>query len=112
MGRYELEGYTGALKDPSGNIQERSFRFAASLALTAKEAVNLLEGRAVLKQDGTREAGNWLQLDFKSIDRNGEHVLKSYSADQGFDLKKELAVLAGELGRGELAANEVLKGSR
>ncbi|RZJ76743.1 MAG: hypothetical protein EOO45_01130 [Flavobacterium sp.] len=108
-GRFQLDSFSAVLKDASGLAPERSYRFPAAMRVTAKDAVNLLEGRAVFKQGEGRESGNWLQLDFDREDQRGGPVLKSINPHQGFDLKKELATLAGELSRGELAGNDVLK---
>jgi len=108
--RYQLDSYTATLKSSSLELQDRSYSFPVSLNVAAKDALNLLEGRAVFKQDEGKQSGNWLQLDFKSVDQKGQPVLKSYGSDQGFERKKELAVLAGELNRGELSANGIQKG--
>jgi hypothetical protein len=107
-GNYQLKEMSVSLRDPADSLGDRAHTFPSSLALTAKDAFHLLQGRAVFKWDGYTENDRWLQLDFKGAG-SGQGTLRSFGAESRFDLKKELVVLAGELNKGDLAANEVLK---
>lgn len=72
---------------------KQRFYVNGSDRFTLKEAYNLLHGRAVQK-DLTSKEGNrytaWVQLDFKSMDIEGNRKLLHYHENYGFDLKKEL----------------------
>jgi len=62
--------------------------------VTAKEAFNLLEGRAVEKKLYNKENQPyqaWLQLDFKEIDQYQNHKIQKFSEGYGYDLEKTLA---------------------
>ncbi len=107
-GHYQLDGFTASLKDGSGLSSVRSYQFPAAMDVSAKEAFNLLEGRAVFKQPAGQDSGHWLQLDFSGVEAR-DPLMKTFRQQEGPDLKKELAVLAGELNRGELAANDIIK---
>ena len=60
---------------------------------TLKEAYNLLHGRAVHK-DLTNKEGEryraWVQLDFKTVDLEGNRKFRHYHENYGFDLPREL----------------------
>lgn len=72
---------------------KQRFYVNGSDRFTLKEAYNLLHGRAVQKdltsKEGTRYTA-WVQLDFKSMDIEGNRKLLHYHQNYGFDLKKEL----------------------
>ena len=62
--------------------------------ISLKEAYNLMNGRSVQKdlvnkQDKKYTA--WVQLDFKSIDKNGNYEMKKFHQNYGFDLEQTLA---------------------
>ncbi|MCW3089536.1 MAG: hypothetical protein JWP81_605 [Ferruginibacter sp.] len=62
--------------------------------ITLKEAYNLMSGRAVNKELSTREGDKynaWVQLDFKSIDKNGNYETKKFNQNYGYDLEQALA---------------------
>ena len=53
-----------------------------------------MSGRAVNKDFTTKEGqvyNAWLQLDFKQTDSHGNHKLKQFHQNYGFDLEKALA---------------------
>lgn len=62
--------------------------------ITAKEAYNLLEGRAVNKDLRNKE-GNvynaWIQMDFKNSDDKGNFKLNQYHQNYGYDLEGVLS---------------------
>lgn len=107
-GRYHLGGFTASLNGSSGFSNGRSYRFPAAMEVSAKEALNLLEGRAVFKQPAGHDSGHWLQLDFPGAGARNP-LMKTFRQQDGLDLKQELVVLAGELNRGKLAANDITK---
>lgn len=64
--------------------------------ITLKEAYNLMNGRAVEKQLATKDDEKykaWLQLDFKSIDKNGNYEMKRFHENYGYKLDEALAKL-------------------
>lgn len=61
--------------------------------ITLKEAYNMMEGRSVLKNNVTKERekySNWVSLDFKNTDDDGNYLLKKHSE---FDMESKLAAL-------------------
>lgn len=92
---YFFNKYTANFK-PEGDSQEKAqtFYIKKNSGITAKEAYNLLNGRAVNK-DLTNAEGQpynaWLQIDFTQKDDKGNHKFKSFSNGYGYDLEKELA---------------------
>lgn len=91
---YFFNKYTANFK-PEGDSSERAqtFYIKKNSGITAKEAYNLLNGRAVNK-DLTNAEGQaynaWLQIDFAQKDDKGNHKFKSFSNGYGYDLEKEL----------------------
>lgn len=88
-GRYYYNGFDARLSTPDG--KERSQRFYQNQGITAKEAYNLLEGRAVFKSLFNKEGGRynaWMQLDMGSLDEKGQHTVNQYHQHYGFDLEK------------------------
>jgi hypothetical protein len=91
---YFLNKYQATLKadDP---VQEKTQTFYVNKnsGVTAKEAYNLLSGRAVNK-DLTNAEGKiyntWLQLDFNEKDKNNNFKVKQYHEGYGYDLEKTL----------------------
>lgn len=80
---------------PQNSEEERSqtFYVKKNAGITAKEAYNLLSGRAVNK-DLTNAEGQpynaWMQIDFRQKDNHGNHKYKLIHHAYGFDLEKEL----------------------
>jgi hypothetical protein len=79
--------------DPAKNIDQTFFINKGS-GITAKEAFNLMEGRAVHKQLYNLEGQkyqSWLTLDDKNLTENGNKKIKHYHENYGFDLEKVFA---------------------
>lgn len=90
-GRYHLQGFE-ATRKKSGEA-DRSFAFSQDTGLTATEALNLLEGRAVrkslLQADGS-PVQKWVKLDLTQTQAQWQEYHPAYP----FDLKAELAALS------------------
>jgi NACalpha-BTF3-like transcription factor len=88
---YFLNRYLATLKNEDPK-QEKSqtFYITKNSGVTAKEAYNLLSGRAVNK-DLTNKEGQpynaWLQLDFQEKDKNDNYKVKQYHQGYGYDLE-------------------------
>ena len=91
LNKYELQLKNG----PQGEAVKQTFYLSNKEDnITLKEAYNLLSGRSVHKELATKEGEKynaWLQLDFKTIDKNGQYDIKKYHQNYGFDLEKTLA---------------------
>lgn len=62
--------------------------------ITAKEAYNLMEGRAVNKDLKNKEGevyNSWLKFDFKEADEKGNFKLNHYHQNYGYDLEASLS---------------------
>ncbi len=90
---YFLNNYRATLAKPDPE-QERSqtFYINKGKGITAKEAYNLLDGRAVHK-DLTNKEGEpyhaWLVLNTKK-EENGNHKIQQYHSAWGYDVEKSL----------------------
>jgi hypothetical protein len=88
---YFLNRYLATLKneDPKQD-KSQTFYITKNSGVTAKEAYNLLSGRAVNK-DLTNKEGQpynaWLQLDFQEKDKNDNYKVKQYHQGYGYDLE-------------------------
>ncbi|QDH81183.1 hypothetical protein FKX85_19975 [Echinicola soli] len=94
--RYFLNKYDASLQNPNPEISPKQHTFYNNQSVTAKEAFNLLEGRAVKK--GMLNADNepyqaWMQLDFAEKDKNNNFKIESYHENYGFDSKEALSKL-------------------
>ena len=59
-----------------------------------KEAYNLMNGRSVQKELVNKQDQKytaWVQLDFKSIDKNGNYEMKKFHQNYGYNLEQTLA---------------------
>jgi hypothetical protein len=68
--------------------------FYPNRGITLKEGYNLLDGRAVHKTLSNKQDEKytaWLQLDFKSITQSGNHEIKQYHQNYGYDLEQALS---------------------
>ena len=87
---YFLNSYHASLKRSNGERVEQTFYLNKGKGVTAKEAYNLLEGRAVFKELSNK-AGDpykaWIQLDFDNKDKNNNNEVKQYHENYGYDLK-------------------------
>lgn len=90
---YFLNNYRASLERTNGEKMEQTFFLNKGKGVTAKEAYNLLEGRAVHKEL-TNKAGEpykaWIQLDFSSKDKNNNNEVKQYHENYGYDVKETL----------------------
>ena len=90
-GKYYYNGFDARLSTSDG--KELSQRFFQNQGITAKEALNLLEGRAVYKSLFNKEGERynaWMQLDMSFMDEKGQHKLNQYHQQYGFDLEKSV----------------------
>lgn len=89
---YFFNKWEAALKKEEGNLQQ-TFYVNKGSGVTLKEGFNLLEGRAVHKELTGKEGQKytaWLQLDAGVINKDGNHKLRQYHANYGYDLEKTL----------------------
>ena len=83
-----------AHKDESAKEINQSFYINKGSGITAKEAFNLMEGRAVHKQLYNLEGQKyqaWIQLDDKNLTENGNMKIKHYHENYGYDIDKVIA---------------------
>lgn len=79
--------------DPAKDVHQ-SFFINKGSGITAKEAFNLMEGRAVHKQLYNLEGQkyqSWLTLDDKNLTENGNKKIKHYHENYGYYIDKVLA---------------------
>ncbi len=79
--------------DPAKDVKQ-SFFINKGSGITAKEAFNLMEGRAVHKQLYNLEGKKyqaWITLDKDNLTDKGNMKLKHYHENYGFDLKKVIS---------------------
>jgi hypothetical protein len=91
---YFFNSYHATLTRSNGEMKDQAFYLNKGKGVTAKEAYNLLEGRAVYKELENREGQKyhaWLQVDFDKRDKNNNHEIKQYHEAYGYDLKEALA---------------------
>ncbi|WP_029275683.1 hypothetical protein [Pedobacter borealis] len=105
-GRFQFEGYTGKLKNALDTSKEKSFHFDAGLDISSREALNLLEGRAVLKDFDDFGEKKWLQLDFDGS--SGTGVMRELGRSDSFNLGDQMEKMAESLKRPELREAYVL----
>jgi len=90
---YFVNSYHATLQRSNGEIYDQAFYLNKGKGVTAKEAYNLLEGRAVYKELENKEGqkyGAWIQLDFEQRDKNNNHEVRQYHDNYGYDLKSTL----------------------
>ena len=87
---YFVNKYQATLKnEDSEKEKSQTFYINKGNGVTAKEAYNMLDGRAVNKKLMDREDNPyqaWLQINFKEKEDNGNHKLNRYHTAYGFDL--------------------------
>jgi hypothetical protein len=92
---YFLNKYQATLKneDPAKE-RSQTFYINKGNGVAAKEAFNMLEGRAVLKTLFKKDEGEkyqaWQQIDFSQKDKHNNHMVNSYHSAYGFDLEKSV----------------------
>lgn len=98
---YFFNNYNASLEKSNGEKNEQTFYLNKGKGVTAKEAYNLLDGRAVHKDLTTKEGQPykaWIQLDFENKDKNNNFEIKQFHENYGYDLK----VAAEKFGVAEL----------
>jgi hypothetical protein len=104
-GLYFFNKYDASIKKGKDESIDQTFYINKGNGITAKEAFNLMEGRAVHKQLFNKEGEPykaWLQLDNENLTQNGNKEIKRFNENYGFDLEK---VLDGK-GIKEMATSE------
>ena len=90
---YFFNSYRASLERANGERMEQTFYLNKGKGVTAKEAYNLLDGRAVYKELTNKEGQNyhaWLQLDPNTKDRSNNYELKQFHDNYGFNLKNAI----------------------
>lgn len=95
--KYFFNSYHAVLERTNGDKMEQTFYLNKGKGVTAKEAYNLLEGRAVYKELANK-AGEpyhaWIQLDFDNKDKHDNYEVKQYHENYGYDLKESIGKYA------------------
>jgi hypothetical protein len=81
-------------KEQSKEKLTQTFYINKDNNITAKEAYNLMEGRAVNKDLRNKDGelyNAWIKMDFKEADDKGNFKLNHYHQNYGFDLESSLA---------------------
>ncbi len=92
---YFFNRYKATLKK-DGEEKSQTFTINDGKGVTAKEAYNLLSGRAVYRKlvNKKNEKYNaWLQIDFEKKNDHGSHEMKYFTDAYGFDLEKTVEQL-------------------
>lgn len=87
---YFFNNYHSSLEKSNGEKNEQTFYLNKGKGVTAKEAYNLLDGRAVHKDLVTKEGQPykaWIQLDFENKDKNNNFEVRQFHENYGYDLK-------------------------
>jgi hypothetical protein len=90
---YFFNNYNASLTKNNGDTVEHTFYLNKGKGVTAKEAFNMLDGRAVHKDMVTKDGAEykaWLQLDFENKTDKGFEV-KQFHENYGYDLKDAVA---------------------
>ncbi len=93
---YFFNSYTAKLDKGVRENIEQTFYINKGSGVTAKEAYNLLDGRSVFKELTNKDGASyhaWMELDPTTKDKNGNHILKQYHTNYGFELGKSLVAL-------------------
>jgi len=95
--KYFFNSYDASLQKGNGEKADQTFYLNNGKGITAKEAFNLLDGRAVHKEL-TNKANvpynAWVQLDFDKKDKNNNFEVKQFHTNYGFDLKEAVGKYA------------------
>jgi hypothetical protein len=90
---YFFNSYQASLRRSNGEVVSQTFYLNKGKGVTAKEAYNLLEGRAVFKEMSNKEGQSyhaWLQLDLAKHDKHNNHEVRQYHENYGFNLSDAL----------------------
>jgi hypothetical protein len=91
---YFFNKYEAAIKNGKNENIGQTFYINKGNGITAKEAFNLMEGRAVHKLLFNKEGEKyqaWLQLDNENLTQNGSREIKRFNENYGFDIEKTLS---------------------
>ena len=91
---YFLNKYQASLQRNNGEKLEHTFYLNKGKGVTAKEAFNLLDGRAVQKELLTKEGQTykaWIQLDTEKKDLSKNFDVNQYHEKYGFNLTEALS---------------------
>lgn len=103
--RYFFNGYAANLERKNGENVAQYFYLDNGKGVKAKEAYNLLEGRAVYKSLTNKEGqpyNAWIQLDFDNKDKRNNYEVKQFHENYGYNLKEAVSKYAvAELDGGE-----------
>jgi len=94
---YFFNSYAAKLERSNGESKSQTFYLDKGKGITAKEAFNLLEGRAVHKEltnKNNEPYKAWLQLDFGAKDKHQNFEVKQYHENYGYDLRAAVGKLA------------------
>jgi hypothetical protein len=99
---YFFNSYSAKMERSNGESKEQLFYLDKGKGVTAKEAFNLLEGRAVYKELSNKNNEPykaWVQLDFNARDKHNNFEVKQYHDNYGYDLRAAVGKLSvSELG--------------
>ena len=91
---YFINRYDASLKHSDASLdRSQTFYVNNGSSITAKEAFNLLEGRAVHKELKNQEQVKykaWLKLDFDIKAESGNYKIKQFGEKYGYDVEKAL----------------------
>lgn len=93
--RYFIYKYDALLRysDDPDKDRAQTFKIYKGHGITFKEAFNLLQGRAVFKNNldsGGEKYSAWFQLNFDKKDPENNYIVNRYYSGYGFDLEKAL----------------------
>ena len=91
--RFFSNKFDAKLRNENPDLEPKAHTFYQNQGVTAKEAFNLLEGRAVFKSlnDSEKEPYKaWLQLDLTKKDENKNFVVNQFHEKYGFNLEEAL----------------------
>jgi len=89
LDNYFFNKFDSTLKKGKDTEENQTFYINKGNGVTAKEAFNLMEGRAVYKQLYNKEGEGyhaWLQLDNTNQTEKGNKEIKRFNENYGFDL--------------------------
>ncbi|MBS4041004.1 MAG: hypothetical protein KGZ81_10455 [Flavobacteriales bacterium] len=94
--RYFFNKFDASLRNENPELEPKRHTFYQNQGVTAKEAYNLLEGRAVFKSltDSDKEPYKaWLQLDLSAKEDKNNFQVNQYHEKYGFNLEEVLKKL-------------------
>ena len=94
---YFFNSYHASLQRSNSEKVDQTFYLNKGKGVTAKEAFNLLDGRAVHKELTNKENvpyKAWLQLDFQKKDKTNNFEVKQFHENYGYDLKAAVSKYA------------------